>query len=271
MKYAEVVKQPNYLPPDALLEPHISSSSRAWQHVWETIVRLKQKPYVMPFDYMDRVSEDCFVGRYNHGTCPHVTDHHVKIAYEHVDVGWQTDSFFKRRLRLNEPCPELQNKNHAYMATITPDSVNSICLHCRSELDGCSYIRLDKALWNEKFDGRPRRATDKEMRLMGLDPLPTNCMTYLDQKGNATIMGRVRCGSCPACSSESAGGQHECVIHYIGGEDHWKYPTVSYCIYCGERWYSTPEGWSEACEDGFDISVDECLAQHEADKAAGLY
>jgi hypothetical protein len=101
---------------------------------------------------------------------------------------------------------------------------------------------------------------------MGIQHFEPNTMTYLDSKtGGETIMGRVRCGSCEACNGEP----HEAVIHYIGGKDWWKYPTVSYCIFCGQRWYTTPEGFGKGTE--FDVSVEELFAQHERDKRAGLY
>lgn len=221
---------------------------RAYQSSWE--LKDTGRPAVHPqgFVYMDRVGPDMFSGRYDHGKCSTVPDEALKhsMSMEHESP---------------EEVPQVAARNHAYMLTVTPDGAESVCLYCGSSMEGCpaAGVRLDRIPWDEPF-GKPRRASDREMRAMGISPIEDDRLLYFDKIEGPSYAGRFRSGKCPE------GGPHEAIIHWTVG----KTPMFSVCVFCGEQWNGPPpEFWDAALGPGRP-TVEGVLERYEADVRAGL-
>ena len=240
-------------------------AGRAPQTVWDRL-NTGHPALLNEFAYMDRVGPEMFVGRYDYGTCGTVPEK----AAEHAP--WV-------KTRSNEP-GALKRRNHAYVATVTPDGAESVCIYCGAATEGSPkigfhsagdgqppakdggarpWVNLEDIPWDEPYDG-PRRATPRELEAMGIRPIPDHRMLYLDEVDGMTWTGRFRVGECPA------GGTHEAVLNWW---PHSRDPMFSCCAFCGERWDGAPPGFWDVVQPH--IKAGEILARHAEDVRRGVY
>ncbi len=243
---------PKFAAPDWKMEDTDVRPKRSPQKWWE----LKNVPPPMPhyegFAYVDRVGPEMFVGRYDHGRCDTVPED----AAKHIPGAGRGAT---GSLQPEPPAEPLRLRNHAYIATITPRGAESICLYCGTILKGCPKADLRNIPWDEPYE-RPRRATKREMDAMKIDPVPEDCMLYLDMTDGVTWTGRMRVGECPE------GGPHEAVLCWWR---HGRDPMFSFCAFCGGRWHGPPPGYWDAMEPG--NTVERALERHAEDVKRGLY
>lgn len=220
---------PSIAAPEWKLKDAVDRPERASQNVWD-MLNTGYPLVTNVFAYMDRIGPEMFVGRYNHGKCGAV----------HTDVG---------------EC----DKRHAYIVTITPKGAESACIYCGTTIDGCPKANLKDIPWDEPYE-KPRRATESELRAMGIDPIPEHHMLYLDEVEGKATAGRFRVGRC------KEGGTHEAVLFF------WRYrkdARHSYCIFCGEHWNGSPPGYWDILEPS--RTVPGVLEEHSRDVQKGRY
>ena len=213
---------------------------------WDTFTTTPARLDVRhPFCYVDRVGPEMFVARYNHGKCNALPEDINKTA------DWlETTKWYIRAL---------ENHNHAYILTITPNGAESICLYCGITMEGVpyGYAELDDIIWDE-YD-KPRRATKRELESMNIPPPPDHGLLYLDENDDMTYTGRFRIGEC------LDGGMHEVVLCW------WRYntdPMLSYCAFCGAEWVGPPVEYWPLVQPH--IKLEEILERHKDLVAKGV-
>lgn len=232
--------------PDWKLEDAPDRPSRSPQKVWDVLNTPNPLSLLQPFAYMDRIGPEMFVGRYDYGKCSAVP---IDAGEHHHDDDEQ----------YGPVCYPAARRNHAYVATITPKGADSICIYCGTTIDGCPKAKLRDIPWDEPWE-KPRRATESELKAMGIKPIPEHTMLYLDEVDGHVSTGRFRVGQC------KEGGTHEAVLCWW---EHSRDPMFSYCVFCGEHWNGPPPGYWEEVEPS--RSVAKVLVRHSEDVRKGKY
>ena len=241
---------PEWRPREPIFRP-----GRAPQKVWDKMCTGHSATINARFLYFDRVGRDMFVGRYNWGTCSAVPAT-AADPYPHPTQSWMKDCAIAKR-------------NHAYILTMTPGRMASICVYCGTEMDGPPSFyragvedgdyRLREPPWDEPWE-KPRRATKREMCIVGAEPIPDHTMLYLDEVDDGIYTGRFRVGDCPE------GGTHEAVLHYSFDTPE---PKFSFCMFCHQHWYGAPPGFWDVIEPH--ITVEGQIKLHEEAVRRGYY
>lgn len=249
---------PDYTPKDATMRPKC-----ARQYDWDRKNTPNESLLFDSFAYLDRISPEMFVGRCHHGVCNAIPDDIVERAPGAV----------------YPVVAQVEARNHAYIITITPHHIKSVCIYCGGTINGYPQlvynhsdppldehghrpllVNLENIPWDEPWDG-PRRATQRELDAVGLILDMEPRLLYLDAVDDRVLVGRIRVGEC------KNGGPHEAILSWWHRH---KDPMFSYCAFCDMVWYGPPDGYWDAVEP-HTPTIQQVIKQHEEDMRLGKY